>query len=213
MSLTLHNYGRSGAAWRVRIALNLKKIEYAQVTHNLLADEQRAPDYVALAPQGLVPAMEADGVVLTQSLAIIEWLEERWPEPPLLPRDPNDRALVRAMADLIACDIHPLNNLRVRKALKKDLGADEAALQRWAERWISDGLGALETLVARYGAGFAFGDRPTIADCCIVPQIGSAQRFGVALDAFPRLLDVAKACAALPPFAEAHPDRQRGSNG
>lgn len=206
--LVLHGYWRSGTSYRARIALNLKGLAYRQQPVNLLAGEQGEAGYRALNPQGLVPALVAGDTVLTQSSAILEWLEERHPAPPLLPAGPEERAIVRAMAMTVACDIHPLNNLRVLKALKKDLGAGEEARQAWIARWITDGFAALEAMVARHGAGFAFGSAPTLADCHIVPQVYSAERFGVPLDAFPALMQAVEAARAHPAFAAAHPDRQ-----
>jgi len=204
----LHGYWRSGTSYRVRIALNLKGLDHAQATHDLRTGEQRSDAYRALNPQGLVPALETDSAVLTQSLAILEWLEERHPEPPLLPTGAEDRAIVRAMAALIACDVHPLNNLRVLDALRKDFGAEDAAVKRWIARWIGDGFAALEVMIARRGCGFAWGDAPTIADCCLVPQVYSAERFGVDLSPYPAIVAAADRARALPAFAAAHPDRQ-----
>jgi maleylpyruvate isomerase len=206
--MRLHGYWRSSAAYRVRIALNLKGVDYVQTTHDLRRREQRADDYLAIAPQGLVPALEADGVTLTQSGAIMEWLEERFPSPPLLPATPGDRAIVRSMAGLIACDIHPLNNLRVLDRLRAEFGADEAQINGWIGRWIVEGFGALELLIARHGGAYCFGDTPTLADCCLVPQVYSAERFKVALDDFPNLRRAADAAASLEAVAAAHPQRQ-----
>jgi len=208
MPLTLHGYWRSGAAYRTRIALNLKGLAYEQRGIDLRTGAQRSDDFLRLNPQGMVPALEADGVVLTQSPAILEWLEETHPEPPLLPSGANDRAQVRAMAALIGCDIHPLNNLRVGKALREGFGADQAAVDAWAARWITSGFMALEALVTRHGAGWSFGDRPTLADCYLVPQLYSARRFNVPLEAFPRLLAVEATANAHPAVAAAHPDGQ-----
>lgn len=208
MTLILHGYWRSSAAYRVRIALNLKGIAFTHVTHDLRTGAQRDPAYLALAPQGLVPALEADGTAVTQSPAILEWLEERWPSPPLLPTDTDDRAIVRAMAALIGCDIHPLNNLRVLKALKHDFVAGQPAIDAWAARWIGDGFAALEALIARHGDGFAFGDRPTLADCYLVPQVFSAERFGVDLSPYPALMAACIRARALPEVAAAHPSLQ-----
>lgn len=206
--MILHGYWRSGAAYRVRIALALKGIAYETQGHDLRTGAQKAADYVALNPQGMVPALQIDGAVLTQSPAILEWLEETHPQPPLLPVDPLDRARVRAMAALIVCDIHPLNNLRVGKSLREDFGADQAAVDAWAARWIVPGFTALEALVARDGDGWCFGNAPTLADACLIPQIYSAHRFNVPLDAFPRLLAIDAAARAHPAFIAAHPDRQ-----
>ena len=208
MSLTLHGYWRSTAAYRVRIALAVKGVAYEQVTHDLRTGAQREAGYRALNPQGLVPALETDDAVLTQSPAILEWIDETYPDPPLLPADANGRATVRAMAATIACDIHPVNNLRILNALRAEFGADEAAVTRWIARWIGDGFAALETLIARHGDGFAFGATPTIADCHLVPQVYSAERFAVDLSPYPLLKSAADWARALLAFAAAHPDRQ-----
>lgn len=206
--MILHGYWRSGAAWRTRIALALKGLDYAQQGVDLRTGAQRSPGFVALNPQGMVPALEVDGAVLIQSPAILEWLEEAHPTPALLPPDLLDRARVRAMAAVIGCDIHPLNNLRVGKALRETFNADQAAVDAWAARWITPGFTTLEALVAQQGRGWCFGDAPTLADCYLIPQIYSARRFNVPLEAFPRLLAVDAAAAAHPAFAAAHPDRQ-----
>jgi maleylpyruvate isomerase len=207
-NLVLHGYWRSGTSYRTRIALNLKGLNYTQVPVNLLAGEQREDAYRALNRQGLVPALVVGEKVLTQSSAILEWLEECYPAPPLLPADADSRAIVRAMAMTVACDIHPLNNLRILKALKNDLGAGDAARDAWAARWISDGFAALEVMIARNGGRYAYGDTLTIADCHIVPQVYSARRFNVPLDAYPALMNAAEAAMAVPEVAAAHPDRQ-----
>ena len=206
--LTLHGYWRSSAAYRVRIALNLKSLDYAQATHDLRHGEQSAAAYTALNPQGLVPALEADGLVLTQSPAILEWLEETHPDPALLPADTADRAAVRAMMAVIACDIHPLNNLRVLRSLKNDLGADQSQIDAWVARWIAPGFDTLEQLITMHGKGFAFGNQPTLADCCLVPQVYNARRFAIDLTPWPYIVDADAACAELPAFAAAHPLRQ-----
>ncbi|WP_174292346.1 maleylacetoacetate isomerase [Sphingomonas bacterium] len=207
--MRLHGYWRSGTSYRVRIALALKGLAYEQVSYDLRRGEQRGADYAALNPQPLVPALELDdGTVLTQSPAILEWLEEAHPAPPLLPAAAGDRAIVRAMAALIGCDVHPLNNLRVLQALRHDLGADKAQIEAWTARWIGDGFAALEPLVARHGRGAAFGTTPTLADCYLVPQVYSAERFGVPLDPYPRLVEAAAAVRARADVAAAHPDRQ-----
>lgn len=206
--MILHGYWRSGTSYRTRIALNLKGLSYDQHGVDLRQGDQRSEAYLSLNPQGLVPALEAEGAVLTQSPAILEWLEETHPEPPLLPSDAVARAHVRAMAALIGCDIHPLNNLRVGKALREGFGADQAAIDGWAARWIVPGFEALEALVAGHGKGWCFGDAPTLADCYLIPQIYSARRFNVQLDAFPRLLAVEAAAEGHPAFQAAHPDRQ-----
>jgi maleylacetoacetate isomerase len=204
----LHGYWRSGTSYRTRIALELKGLAYDQAGVDLRAGDQRGAAYRALNPQGLVPALEIDGHVLTQSPAILEWLEERFPEPPLLPSDAFARAEVRAMAAIVACDIHPLNNLRVQKAIKQDLGADDAQAAAWSARWITAGFEALEQLIERRGDGWAFDDAPTLADCCLVPQVYSARRFDVDLEAFPRIRAIEARAAEHPAFKAAHPDRQ-----
>jgi maleylacetoacetate isomerase/maleylpyruvate isomerase len=209
MSLALHSYWRATAPYRVRIGLGLKGLAYDYVAVNLLAAQQRGAAYGALNPQHLVPALEADGRVLTQSLAILEWLDETHPTPPLLPPAPGDRAIVRAMAAIVACDIHPLNNLRVLRALD-DLGHPMGGPEQaaWGARWIDDGFAALEPMVARHGAGFAFGAAPTLADCCLIPQIWSSRRFGVDIGLYPALAAVAARAGGYPAFTAAHPDRQ-----
>jgi maleylacetoacetate isomerase/maleylpyruvate isomerase len=208
MTLILHSYWRATAPYRVRIALNLKGLAYDYAPVDLAGGEQRGEAYRALNPQGLTPALETeDGRVLTQSLAILEWLEEVHPVPPLLPADPFDRAAVRAMCGLVACDIHPLNNLRVQQQLAR-MGQDEAARQAWTQRWIHDGFTALEPAIARHGAGFAFGAEPTLADCLLIPQLYSAERYEVDLTSYPAIRAVAQRCAEHPAFQAAHPDRQ-----
>ena len=206
--LTLHGYWRSGTSYRARIAMNLKDLAYRQVGVDLRTGAQSHAAFIELNPQGLVPALITPDGVLTQSPAILEWLEETHPNPPLLPADPIARAQVRAMAALVGCDIHPLNNLRVGKALREEFGADQAAVDAWAARWIEPGFAALEALVAQHGDGWCYGDAPTLADCYLIPQIYSARRFNVALDAFPRLLAIEAAAEAHPAFQAAHPDRQ-----
>jgi maleylpyruvate isomerase len=206
--IRLHDYWRSTAAYRVRIALNLKGLDYRQTTHDLLAGEQRAEDYLKLNPQGLVPAIEVKDDVLVQSPAILEWLEERYPDPPLLPEDLSQRAIVRGMAAMIGCDIHPLNNLRVLTALRQDFDASNPQVKAWIWRWINAGFEALETVIAAHGKGFAFGDQPTLADCFVVPQVYSARRYGVDLTPYPAIVTVDANASALPEFAAAHPDRQ-----
>ena len=208
MALTLHSAWRATAPYRVRIGLALKGVEYDYVAVDLLAGEQLEPAYRAVNPQGLAPALDlGDGHILTQSLAILEWLEETRPQPPILPRSALDRAIVRAMANIVACDIHPLNNTRVGRKLK-DLGLDDTAVSAWIAGWITEGFDALEPMVARHAGMFAFGDSPTIADCCIVPQVYSANRFNVDMAAWPAISSVAERTAMHPAFAAAHPSRQ-----
>ena len=206
--MILHGYWRSGAAYRTRIALNLKGLSYEQRGVDLRTGAQHSEAFRALNPQGLVPALEIGGAVLIQSPAILEWLEEAHPAPPLLPADRVDRAHVRAMAALIGCDIHPLNNLRVGKALRETFGADQAAVDAWAARWILPGFAALERLVEAHGDGWCFGAAPTLADCYLIPQVFSARRFNVPLEAFPRLLAIDAAAADHPAFVAARPDNQ-----
>ena len=206
--MILHNYWRSGTSYRTRIALNLKGVAYEQRAYDLRAGAQNEVGYKALNPQMLVPTLDVDGTLLTQSPAILEWLEERFPEPPLLPKGVNERATVRAMAALIGCDIHPLGNLRVLGQLRTEFGADSAAVKQWAARWIGDGFAALETLIAHHGGRFAYGDTPTLVDCYLVPQLYSAERFSVDVAPYPRLLAAANAARALPEVEAAHPDRQ-----
>ncbi len=206
--LILHDYWRSGTSYRTRIALNLKGVAFESRPVDLRAGQQASDGYRSLNPQGLVPALQVGGEVLTQSPAILEWIEETFPDPPLLPRDALGRAQVRAMAALVACDIHPLNNLRVLKALKGEFEADQATLNSWAGRWIHPGFAALETLVARHGAGWAWGATPSLADCGLVPQVYSARRFKIDLAAYPRLVAIEAAAAVHPAFVAAHPERQ-----
>ncbi|MDQ1154541.1 maleylacetoacetate isomerase [Brevundimonas sp. SORGH_AS_0993] len=206
--MILHGYWRSGASYRVRIALNLKGLGYDLAARDLRKGAQKAADYVALNPQGMVPALQVGDAVLIQSPAILEWLEEAHPEPPLLPAGAADRAHVRAMAAVVGCDIHPLNNLRVLGALRKEFGADQATIDAWAARWITPGFDALEALVARDGGGFCFGDAPTLADCYLIPQLYSARRFNVDTGAWAGLTAIETRALARPAFADAHPDRQ-----
>lgn len=205
--MLLHGYWRSGTSYRTRIALNLKGVAYEQAPVDLRAGDQASAAYRALNPQGLVPAIEFEGRVLAQSPAILEWLEERWPEPPLLPADPDDRAQVRSMAAIVGCDIHPLNNLRVLKAIR-GLGADEAASNAWAGRWIAAGFDALEAAIGRHGGGWAWGEAPTLADCYLIPQVYSARRFAVDLEPWPLIRAIDARAVGHPAFAAAHPDRQ-----
>ena len=205
--MILHGYFRSSAAWRVRIVLGLKGLTVDPRFVHLRKGEQKTEDYLAINPQGLLPALVLDdGRVLTQSLAICEYLDETHPEPALLPSDPVTRAQVRAFAQVIACDIHPLQNLKVLKALEA-LGQTPDQTQAWSQEVIARGFEALETLIDGQSGTFAFGDQPTLADIFLVPQMGNARRFGVELR-WPRLMAIDAACADLPAFAAAHPDRQ-----
>lgn len=205
--MILHGYFRSTASWRVRIALGLKGLEAVQVAHHLRKGEQRAPAYLALNPQGLLPSLVTDdGAVLTQSLAIIEYLDEIAPEPALLPAEPVLKAKVRAVAQAVACDIHPVQNLKVLQRLR-ELGLGEELVQAWASTTIEEGLDAVDRLLADQSGPFAFGDAPSLADLCIVPQLGNARRFGVELR-WPRLVALEAACLELPAFQNAAPGQQ-----
>ena len=206
MSLTLHGYWRSSAAYRVRLALALKGLSYDSVSHDLRTGAQRAEAYRALQPQGLVPVLDGPDGALIQSPAILEWLEERYPDPPLLPADPAGRAVVRAMAAIVACDIHPINNLRVLTVLRQDMMADEDAVRRWIAHWIAEGFAALEELIARHGRGYAYGDTPTLADCHVLPQVYNAERFAVDLSPYPHLAAAADRLRRRTP--EAAPEAQ-----
>ncbi|HYZ31130.1 MAG TPA: maleylacetoacetate isomerase [Crenalkalicoccus sp.] len=206
--MRLHGYFRSSAAWRVRIALNLKGITVEHAFHHLRHGEQRAPDYLRLNPQGLLPALETDdSAVLTQSLAICGWLEETHPEPPLLPGNALERARIRAFALAIACDIHPVQNLKVLARLRS-LPLSEAEVTDWARWIIEEGLEACEALLTGTAGPFCFGAAPTLADVCLVPQLANARRFGCDLSPLPRLLAAEAACTALPAFQQAAPERQ-----
>lgn len=209
--MKFYDYFRSSSAYRCRIAFNLKGVAPEQVFVHLRKNggQQKSPEYRALNPQAMVPALVDGELRLTQSLAIIEWLNETRPEPPLLPEDAGLKAQVRSFSLAIACDVHPLQNLRVLEYLKTELGAEQAALDAWCRHWIGDGLAACEALVARRpSTRFAFADTPTLADICLTPQIFSAARFGVDLSLMPRLRDIHAACQAHPAFAAAHPARQ-----
>lgn len=208
MTMRLHGYWRSGAAYRVRTALNLKGLTAEAVPVSLKSGAQHAPAFRALNPQGLVPAIEAGGAVLTQSLAIIEWLDETHPAPPLLPADAVARARVRGFAQIIACDTHPLQNLRALEYLRGPLAQPEDAVAIWARHWMTEGLAACEAIAAGQPGPFAFGDAPGLADICLIPQLYTARRFGLDPAAWPRLAGIEAACAALPAFANAHPARQ-----
>lgn len=206
----LHGYFRSSASYRVRIALGLKGLAHEHVFHHLRKNEQRAPDYLATNPQGLVPSLVLDdGQVLTQSLAICDYLDEVWPEPPLLPKHPVQRAMVRAFAQVIACDIHPLQNLKVLRRLAA-LGHSEADTQAWARAFIDEGLDACANLIADESGPFCFGAVPSLADLCLIPQLANARRFGVELR-WPRLLEAERACANVAAFVTAAPEHQADS--
>jgi maleylacetoacetate isomerase len=212
--ITLFNYFRSSAAYRVRAALNLKGIAYSNEFVHLTRDggEQFSPAYRAKNPQALVPAMVDGAATLTQSLVMIEYLDEKYPQTPLLPAAQlyAERARVRALSLAIACDIHPLNNLRVLKYLSKELGVSEAQKTAWIARWMSEGFAAIETELAAspHTGAFCHGNAPTMADCCLVPQVFSARRFAVDLAPYPTIVRIDAACNALPAFVAAHPKQQ-----
>lgn len=207
MRLVLHDYWRSSAGYRVRVALHLKGVAYERVAVDLLTGEQRGEPHRGRQPQGLVPTLTVDGVVLTQSVAIVEWLDEAFPAPRLLPADPLARARARARALLIAADLHPLDNLRVLKRLEQQFGADQAARDDWYRHWLVVGLDALEAMAGDGGGPFLGGDAPDLSDLCLVPQLYNARRFAIATDRWPRLVAADAACAAMPAVAAAHPDR------
>ena len=205
--MKLYNYFRSSASFRVRIALQLKGLPYEYAAVHLVKGEHKLPGYAALSPTGLVPTLETDtGEHLGQSMAIIEYLDETHPEPPLLPRDPIGRAKVRALAQLVACEIHPLNNLRVLKYLVHELKVSEETKNEWYRHWVREGLEAFERELARLPASkYCYGDTPTLADCCLVPQIFNGRRVNTSFDGLPRTMAAFDACMALPAFQQAQP--------
>jgi maleylacetoacetate isomerase len=208
--MKLYGYFRSSAAFRVRIALNLKQLDYETAAIHLRRNDQSKPDYRGINPQGLVPALDDGGQPLIQSLAIIEYLDELHPEPPLLPKNPIDRARVRALADIVACDIHPINNLRVLRYLTHGFGHDETAIANWYNHWIAAGFEAIEPLLAQDGRTgvFCHGDLPGLADLTLVPQIVNAERYRLDLAPYPTLVRIYRNCMKLPAFDAAHPRNQ-----
>jgi maleylacetoacetate isomerase len=209
--MKLYGYFRSSAAFRVRIALNLKKLNYESAFIHLRRGDQRQPRFLDINPQGLVPALEVDDTLLIQSLPIIEYLDETYPEPPLLPSDAKGRARMRALAAMVACDIHPINNLRVLRYLLRPLGQDEAAVETWYNHWIAEGFGALERLLAEGGrtGRFCHGDTPGLADIVLVPQVFNANRYqSLDLTPYPTIVRIYQTCLGIDAFAAAHPDRQ-----
>jgi maleylpyruvate isomerase len=206
--MRLYDYWRSSSAYRVRIALRIKGVEHEQVPVNLRQGVQRTLDYLAHNHQGLVPTLEFEGGPLTQSLAIIEWLEETHPEPPLLPRAAAERAQVRSLALHLACEIQPVNNVRVLQYLQHRLGLEEREVNAWYRHWVAEGLASLEHRLARTAGTYCFGDQVSVADLCLVPQVYNARRYSCDLSPFPTIVRVDAACLKLPAFAEARPERQ-----
>ena len=208
--MTLYGYFRSSTSYRTRIAMNLKGLDYDYIAINLAQDEQLKNEFLSLNPQGLVPVLQADDLLLFQSPAILEWLEEVYPENPLLPKDAAGRMQVRALSAMIGCDIHPLNNRRVLQYLRNELSVDEAEVIKWCNRWISEGFAALEKrLVADKTRGkFCYGDSPTFADCYLIPQVSSARRFEVDLNPYPNIVQIDAHCRTLKAFADADPMQQ-----
>jgi maleylacetoacetate isomerase len=207
--MVLYGYFRSSAAWRVRIAMNLKQLKPELDIRHLQKNEQRAEDYLELNPEGLVPALKLEnGPVLSQSLAIVEYLDETYPDPPLLPQDALPRARVRSLALAVACDIHPLNNLRVLLYLEHELGVSNGQRSDWYTHWVHEGFRSAETTAAAHDGPFVFGESVTFADACLIPQIYNARRFAVPLDDFPRLVAVHAHCRGLPAFQAAAPESQ-----
>jgi maleylacetoacetate isomerase len=204
----LYDYYRSSASYRVRIALNIKGVEYERRPVNLLESQQQSDEYRALNPQGFVPMLEMDGARLTQSMAIMGYLDQKVPTNPLLPAAAEARAHVLSLALTVACDIHPLNNLRILKYLKDTLDVDQDARDEWYRHWVAEGLSALEAMAAPRSGKFLFGDTPTIADVCLVPQLFNARRFNVPLDGYPTLVRADENANQLEAFAASHPDRQ-----
>jgi maleylpyruvate isomerase len=211
--MKLHNYFRSSASFRVRIALNLKGLDFEYIPVHIARGDHKTGPFAALSPDQLVPLLEDDGDKFTQSMAIIEYLDEVHPEPPLLPHDPVGRAHVRALAQSIACEIHPLNNLRVLKYLKHTLGVAEEAKDAWYRHWIEQGFASLEGNLQQIGrvGRYAFGDTPTLIDLCLVPQVFNAHRFNVDLDRFPQIARIHAACMELEAFQKAAPAAQPDS--
>lgn len=209
-SLKIYSFFRSGTSHRLRIALNLKGLDAEYIGIDLRREEHLTPEFRTVNPQQLVPALVVGKKTLTQSVAIIEWLEEAWPEPALLPKDPFDRAYVRALAALIGCDIHPVNNRRILERLRSQFGADAAAVDLWCQTWIAAGFEAYESMLASdtNRDGFSFGSSPTLADVYLIPQINSARRFELDLSPYPLILQVEANCKKLEPFQRAEPEVQ-----
>lgn len=208
--MKLYSYFRSGTSHRTRIAMNLKGLDYDYIAVNLAQDEQSEPAFKAINPQGLVPALQTDDLMLYQSPAILEWLEEVYPENPLLPKDATGRMQVRALSAMIGCDIHPLNNRRILQYLRNELSVDEKEVIVWCQRWIEEGFAALETLLEKdkTRGKFCYGDNPSFADCYLIPQVSSARRFKVDLSPYPNIVAIDEHCHTLKAFIDADPMRQ-----
>lgn len=208
--MKLYGYFRSGTSHRTRIAMNLKQLDYESISINLAQDEQLQSTFKAINPQGLVPVLETKDLVMFQSPAILEWLEEAYPQPPLLPNDRAGRVRVRALSAMIGCDIHPINNRRILQYLRNELNVDESQVMTWCQRWISDGFAALESLLDedKHRGNFCCGNRPTLADCYLIPQVYSARRFKVDLSPYPNIVAIDKHCHTLQAFIEAAPENQ-----
>jgi maleylacetoacetate isomerase/maleylpyruvate isomerase len=205
----LYTYFRSSAAFRVRIALNLKGLAYDPIFVHLPKGEHKKPEYSGVSAQALLPTLVDDGAALSQSLAIIEYLDEKHPKPPLLPKDAHGRARVRSLSLLVACEIHPLNNLRTLQYLKRQLGQNEEQINTWYRHWVGDGLAKLEADLSKAGSGkFCHGDTPTMADCCLVPQIFNAKRYDCDLSPYPTVMRVFNECMKLEAFDRAQPSKQ-----
>ncbi|CAB3669652.1 Maleylpyruvate isomerase [Achromobacter deleyi] len=205
---TLHSYWRSSAAYRVRLALAIKRLPYRQVAWHMAKGEHQQPAYRQIAPFGLVPMLEIDGLRLQQSLAIIEYLDARHPEPALLPDDPAQRAQARALAQLVACEMHPLNNLRTLNRLRGQFGADDAQVQDWYRHWCEEGFRAFEAALGASHGDYALGAAPSLVECCLVPQVYNARRYEVDLTPFARVRAIVQACESLPAFDAARPENQ-----
>lgn len=213
--MKLYGYFRSGTSHHTRIAMNLKQLDYESISVNLAQDEQLESAFKTINPQGLVPVLEAaksetESLVMFQSLAILEWLEEAYPQYPLLPSDMTGRVRVRALSAMISCDIHPINNRRILQYLRNELNVDESQVMAWCQRWISDGFTALESLLTqdKERDNFCYGNQPTLADCYLIPQVYSARRFKVDLTPYPNIVAIDKHCHTLPAFIEAAPENQ-----
>ena len=206
--MRLYDYWRSSAAYRVRLALNFKGLAYEQVAVDLRKGAQREPAFLKINPQGLVPVLEDDGAVLTQSLPILNYLDERYPEPALLPKDLPGRCRSRAIAVAIACEMHPLNNTRTLNYLERELGLDEAARMAWYRHWIAEGFGPLETMIRASAGEFCVGDAPSLADVCLVPQVYNARRYDCDLGAYPTIRRIDDRCRRIEAFARAAPEQQ-----